>query len=106
MGGIILDNKMTKLYFTDDFSPENVKKLREQGYLLRNVRAYHEADAIEVCDEVVGMVPERYKQVYENAEQLDLTKLSVSELREHLAELGIEFDPKASKAELLKLIEA
>lgn len=106
MGGIILDNKMTKLYFTDDFSPENVKKLREQGYLLRNVRAYHEADAIEVCDEVAGMVPERYKQVYASTEQVNLTKLSVNELRDHLAKQGIEFDPKASKTELLTLIEA
>ena len=105
MGGIILDNKMTKLYFTDDFTPENVKKLREQGYLLRDVRAYHEADAIEVCDEVAGMVPERYKQVYAGTEQVDFAKMSVGELREHLAEQGIEFDPKASKAELLKLIE-
>ncbi|UOO89514.1 HeH/LEM domain-containing protein [Vitreoscilla massiliensis] len=36
----------------------------------------------------------------------DLSKLSVGELREHLAEHGVAFDPKASKAELLKLIEA
>ena len=36
----------------------------------------------------------------------DLSKMSVSELREHLAEQGIEFDTKASKVELLKLIEA
>ena len=101
-----MDDKMTKLYFTDDFSPENVKKLREQGYLLRDIRAYHDEDAIEVCDEVAGMVPELYKQAYHIAESIDLSKLSVGELREHLTEQGIEFDPKASKAELLKLIEA
>ena len=42
----------------------------------------------------------------EQESKADLSKMSVGELREHLTEQGMEFDPKASKAELLKLIEA
>ena len=42
----------------------------------------------------------------EQEPKADLSKMSLGELREHLTEQGIEFDPKASKAELLKLAEA
>ena len=65
---------------------------------------------------VIGDYPhiaEAYEQIgvevyltMTKAEEFDYSKLSVGELREHLAVQGIEFDPKASKAELLKLIEA
>ncbi|MDN5540920.1 hypothetical protein ACBQ24_09470 [Acinetobacter terrestris] len=49
-----------RLYFTDDFSPENVAELQKQGYILRKASAYHEADTLEACAEVAGNVPQAY----------------------------------------------
>lgn len=49
-----------RLYFTDDFSPENVADLQAQGYTLRKASAYHEADTLEACAEVAGDVPQAY----------------------------------------------
>lgn len=49
-----------RLYFTDDFSPENVAKLQGEGYILRKASAYHEADTLEPCSEVAGDVPQPY----------------------------------------------
>ena len=49
-----------RLYFTNDFSPENVAELQAQGYALRKASAYHEADTLEACAEVAGDVPQAY----------------------------------------------
>ena len=49
-----------RLYFTNDFSPENVADLQGQGYTLRKASAYHEADTLEACIEVAGDVPQAY----------------------------------------------
>lgn len=49
-----------RLYFTNDFSPENVAKLQGEGYTLRKASAYHEADTLEACAEVAGDVPQAY----------------------------------------------
>ena len=49
-----------RLYFTNDFSPENVAELQGQGYTLRKASAYHEADTLEACAEVAGDVPQAY----------------------------------------------
>jgi cell division protein FtsB len=49
-----------RLYFTDDFSPENVKKLQDEGYILRKASAYHEGDTLEPCLEVAGDAPKAY----------------------------------------------
>lgn len=49
-----------RLYFTNDFSPENVAKLQAQGYTLRKAGAYHESDTLEPCAEVAGDVPKAY----------------------------------------------
>ena len=49
-----------RLYFTNDFSPENVADLQGQGYTLRKASAYHEADTLEACAEVAGDVPQAY----------------------------------------------
>lgn len=49
-----------RLYFTDDFSPENVAKIQGEGYILRKASAYHEADTLEPCSEVAGDVPQAY----------------------------------------------
>ena len=49
-----------RLYFTNDFSPENVAELQGKGYTLRKASAYHEADTLEACAEVAGDVPQAY----------------------------------------------
>ena len=49
-----------RLYFTNDFSPENVAELQAQGYTLRKASSYHEADTLEACAEVAGDVPQAY----------------------------------------------
>ena len=49
-----------RLYFTNDFSPENVAELQGKGYILRKASAYHEADTLEACAEVAGDVPQAY----------------------------------------------
>ena len=72
------------IYEEHPVSTERKKELREKGYQI---------------------VDARFKPA-DGTEHGDLTKLSVGELRDHVTEQGIEFDPKASKAELLKLIEA
>ena len=72
------------IYEKHPVSAERKKELREKGYQI---------------------VDARFKPA-DDTEQVDFAKMSVGELREYLAEQGIEFDPKASKAELLKLIEA
>ena len=54
-----------RLYFTNDFSPENVAELQAQGYTLRKASAYHEADTLEACSEVAGDVPQAYLNLIE-----------------------------------------
>ena len=49
-----------RLYFTNDFSRENVAELQGKGYTLRKASAYHEADTLEACIEVAGDVPQAY----------------------------------------------
>lgn len=102
---------MKKLYFTDDFSPENVAKLKGQGYILRDIRAYNVGDFIEDCDEVAGDVPaayqERYGEVAPSGSELpDFSQMKVDELRQFLTDNGVEFDAKATKAELSAQAEA
>ncbi len=99
---------MKKLYFTDDFSPENVAKLKEQGYILRDSRAYKVGDFIEACDEVAGNPPKAYLEKYsalapENSELPEPTEMKVEELKELLTLNEVEFDPKAKKEELVAL---
>lgn len=76
-----------RLYFTDDFSPENVAKLQGDGYILRKASAYHEADTLEPCSEVAGDVPKAY---------LDLIKRSNSNIVTIEAKVGIT--PELQKA--------
>lgn len=60
---------MKKLYFTDDFSAENIAKLQEQGYTLRDLSSYKDGDFIEQCDEVAGDAPQAYLDVYPVSEK-------------------------------------
>lgn len=51
------------LYFTRDFSPENVAFAKASGLKMRNVNAYHDADSLEMADLVCGEVPKRYQHL-------------------------------------------
>lgn len=88
-----------RLYFTNDFSPENVKKLQGEGYILRKVSAYHEADTLEPCSEVAGEVPQAY---------LDLIKRTKSSVIVGKVEVGITPELQATidlaKAECEKVV--
>ena len=88
-----------RLYFTDDFSPENVAELQKQGYILRKASAYHEADTLEPCSEVAGDVPKAY---------LDLIKRNNSNIVTIEAKVGITPELQATidqaKAECAKVI--
>ncbi|OTG81806.1 hypothetical protein B9T31_14880 [Acinetobacter sp. ANC 4558] len=50
-----------KIYFTDDFSTENIEKLQSDGWVLRKASAVKEGDFIEQADEYGGEVPSHYK---------------------------------------------
>lgn len=88
-----------RLYFTDDFSPENVAKLQGEGYILRKASAYHEADTLEPCSEVAGDVPKAY---------LDLIKRNSSNIVNIEAKVGITPELQATiddaKAEYEKVV--
>ena len=101
-----------KLYFTDDFSEENVTELQEKGFILRDVKAYRPGDFVEAFDEVAGDVPAAY---LEKAKQLqpdtleevetDVTKMNKAQLQDHLTKAGIEFSANATKDELVALAQ-
>jgi len=56
-----MSNKIKKLYFTNDFSPENIKKLESNGWILRNASLAKSDSFTEQADEYGGEVPDRYK---------------------------------------------
>lgn len=96
------------LYFTSDFSAENVAFAQKNGLVMRNLLAYQPTDFVENCDAVCGDVPERYQHfpVYElGVKQENQTdKMTVDELKAKLTELGIEIPADAKKADLLALL--
>lgn len=60
-----MKEKTKKLYFTDDFSKENVEKLQDKGWVLRKASAVSSSDSIEQADEYGGDVPIHYKSKVE-----------------------------------------
>lgn len=80
---------MKKLYFTDDFSPENVQKLQDAGWLLRKASACHASDTMEACDEVGGDVPTQYQKITNDGfiplEQFDAVALDLENTKDQLA---------------------
>lgn len=51
------------------------------------------------------MLLRRYKQGAEPAPSISFAELTVKQLKELISEKGIEFDPKAKKEDLIKLLE-
>ncbi|EZQ10743.1 hypothetical protein [Acinetobacter sp. Ver3] len=56
-----MSQKHKKIYFTSDFSPENIQKLKAEGWIIRDRRAVNIGDFIEEANEYGGDVPEYYK---------------------------------------------
>ena len=88
------------------------------GLTIRSLDAYREGDFLEVCDGVCGDAPEAYRKRFKEVELGDMSqhagssadtngdgKVSIAEIRNALTAKGIEFDPKAKKAELQALLE-
>jgi hypothetical protein len=55
-----MKEKSKKLYFTNDFSPENVKKLQDEGWIIRNAQLAKSDSFVEQADEYAGDVPDWY----------------------------------------------
>lgn len=56
-----MKEKVKKLYFTNDFSVENVQKLQGDGWIIRNAQLAKSDSFVEQADEYGGDVPGRYK---------------------------------------------
>lgn len=68
-------SKQTILYFVSGALNEKQEALAmKTGAKIRDVNAYHEDDAIEICDAVMGEVPERYLERFEKSEHFDAAK--------------------------------
>lgn len=102
---------MKILYFTQDFSSENVKFAKENGLTLRNLGAYHATDFVEQCDAVCGDIPERYQDLPKytlpesSSQEKPLDKMTVPELTTALKALNVEIPQGAKKDELLALLK-
>lgn len=99
------------LYFTTDFSSENIAFAKEHGLLMRNLNAHHVSDTLENADFACGDVPEAYKYLptfdlpKRKLEDVnDLKQLKVDEIKTKLTELGVNFEANAKKEELLSLL--
>ena len=55
-----MKEKPKKLYFTNDFSPENVKKLQDEGWIIRNAQLAKVDSFVEQADEYGGDIPDWY----------------------------------------------
>lgn len=95
-----------RLYFTNDFSPENVAELQGKGYTLRKASAYHEADTLEACAEVAGDVPQAYLDLIEHTKANIVTanvQVSITpELQATIDEAKAECEKVVAENEALK----
>ena len=95
-----------RLYFTNDFSPENVAELQGKGYTLRKASAYHEADTLEACAEVAGDVPQAYFDLIEHTKANIVTanvQVSITpELQAVIDEAKAECEKMVAENEALK----
>lgn len=102
---------MKILYFTSDFSPENIAFAKSHGLKMRNAAAYYEDDSVELCDAVCGDVPAAYghlpqHELRQEDKRLSEKDLTVAQLKEQLAALGAEVPEGMKKADLEALLAA
>lgn len=89
-----MKEKVKKLYFTNDFSVENVQKLQGDGWIIRNAQLAKSDSFVEQADEYGGDVPERYK--------IGVGKITVQLSAETSPELQQTIDD--AKAECAKVV--
>lgn len=102
---------MKILYFTDDFSAENMAFAKRNHLTVRRASAYHDGDTLENCDAVCGDVPTAYADRYplhdidiKSEQSADDKPDTVAELKAALIELGVEIPTGAKKADLEALL--
>lgn len=101
---------MKILYFTDDFTAQNVAFAERNRLTVRKASAYHEGDTLETCDAVCGDVPAAYAERYPlhdieiEAQAADDKPDTVAELKAALTDLDIDIPNGAKKAELEALL--
>lgn len=96
-----MPNKIKKLYFTSDFSPENVQKLEGDGWILRNANLAKSDSFIERADEYGGDVPEHYKSKGSKAAaECEKLQTENTDLKAKIAELEKAAVKKPTAAEL------
>ena len=102
--------KTKKIYFTDDFSVENVEKLQSEGWILRNASAVKESDFIETADEYGGKVPEHYKAkadtitVNINTEVAPELQQAIDDAKAECEKLGTDNDSLKRQVEALQVV--
>ena len=96
-----MKEKTKKLYFTDDFSKENVEKLQAKGWVLRKASAVSSSDSIEQADEYGGDVPIHYKSKVEQITAQLAVELS-PELQQVIDDTKAECEKVVAENESLK----
>ena len=105
-----MKTKTKKIYFTDDFSAENVEKLQSEGWILRNASAVKESDFIETADEYGGKVPEHYKAkadtitVNINTEVAPELQQAIDDAKAECEKLGTDNDSLKRQVEALHVV--
>ncbi len=67
--------KQVTLYFVTGNPNEKQTALAQKASArIRNASKFHEDDAVENCDFVMGEVPEKYLERFEKSEQFDAAK--------------------------------
>ena len=91
---------MKILYFTRDFSPENVAFAKQHGLIMRNAAAVETSANVEPCDAVYGdEVPDTYRAAfptYTLPEKID--EAEIITLREKITQLEAKLAGKSSKS--------
>lgn len=105
-----MKTKTKKIYFTDDFSAENVEKLQSEGWILRNASAVKESDFIEMADQYGGQVPDRYKAqadtitVNMNAEVAPELQQAIDDAKAESEKVIVENDSLKHQLEALQIV--
>lgn len=100
-----MKEKVKKLYFTNDFSVENVQKLQGDGWIIRNAQLAKSDSFVEQADEYGGDVPERYK-IGVGKITVQLTAETSSELQQTIDDAKAEYEKVvAENAELKEQLD-
>ena len=102
---------MKILYFTNDYSPENLAFAKQHGMIIRAANAIESAANVEACDFVYGDVPAAYRVFPEytlpenDLAQLDALQAEIAALKDEIAKRdntisALEAELQAAKAQI------